>query len=178
MEKEKFANDRNLGFSTFKEELEADYPTKKSEEEELKSGLRKKKKPQGGENVRKCSVLTNAIKKSSWWRLNAFDWLWNVWWKLDKQVGVKKGNTGCYKKLEKERKRVWQFGDIECQERMSAFLRIRETWSIREVKVTFINHLLISRLCVWRCIYTYYQVVDTEEKEQRETETLKRQKEG
>ena len=44
MEKEKFANDRNLGFSTFKEELEADYPTKKSEEEELKSGLRKKKK--------------------------------------------------------------------------------------------------------------------------------------
>ena len=43
MEKEKFANDRNLCFSAFKEELEADYPTKKSEEEELKSGLRKEK---------------------------------------------------------------------------------------------------------------------------------------
>ena len=43
MGKGKFANDRNLGFSTFKEELEADYPTKKSEEE-LKSGLREKKK--------------------------------------------------------------------------------------------------------------------------------------
>ena len=43
MEKEKFANDRDLGFSTFKEELEAGDPTKKSEEE-LKSGLRKEKK--------------------------------------------------------------------------------------------------------------------------------------
>ena len=42
MGKGKFANDRNLGLSTFKEELEADYPTKKSEEE-LKSGLREKK---------------------------------------------------------------------------------------------------------------------------------------
>ena len=42
MGKGKFANDRNLGFSTFKEELEVDYPTKKSEEE-LKSGLREKK---------------------------------------------------------------------------------------------------------------------------------------
>ena len=43
MEKEKFANDRDLGFSTFKEELEPGDPTKKSEEE-LKSGLRKEKK--------------------------------------------------------------------------------------------------------------------------------------
>lgn len=56
MEKEKFANDRNLCFSAFKEELEADYPTKKSEEEELK---------RRGENVRKCQVLTDVIKESS-----------------------------------------------------------------------------------------------------------------